>query len=56
MEEISRMGGGGPCGLAAGDVPAALLGTVTPFCSCSAVPLVIDFVTIGIPLGVTSSL
>lgn len=38
-----------------GNVLAALLGTVTPFCSCSAVPLFIGFVTAGIPLGVTLS-
>jgi uncharacterized protein len=40
---------------AVGNVLAALLGTVTPFCSCSAVPLFIGFVTAGIPLGVTFS-
>jgi uncharacterized protein len=40
---------------AAGTVLAALLGTVTPFCSCSAVPLFIGFVTAGVPLGVTFS-
>ena len=34
---------------------AALLGVVTPFCSCSAVPLFIGFVSAGIPLGVTFS-
>ncbi len=38
-----------------GGVLAALLGTVTPFCSCSAVPLFIGFVTAGVPLGVTFS-
>ena len=38
-----------------GNVLAALLGIVTPFCSCSAVPLFIGFVTTGIPLGVTFS-
>jgi uncharacterized protein len=32
---------------------AALLGTVTPFCSCSAVPLFLGFVQAGIPLGMT---
>ncbi|EIJ43919.1 putative permease [Beggiatoa alba B18LD] len=32
---------------------AALLGVVTPFCSCSAVPLFIGFLTAGVPLGVT---
>lgn len=39
----------------AGNVFAALLGIVTPFCSCSAVPLFIGFVTTGVPLGVTFS-
>ncbi len=34
---------------------AALLGIATPFCSCSAVPLFIGFVTAGVPLGVTFS-
>jgi hypothetical protein len=38
-----------------GNVLAALLGVFTPFCSCSAVPLFIGFVTTGIPLGVTFS-
>jgi uncharacterized protein len=38
-----------------GNVLAALLGTVTPFCSCSAVPLFIGFVEGGVPLGVTFS-
>jgi hypothetical protein len=38
-----------------GNVFAALLGIVTPFCSCSAVPLFIGFVESGIPLGVTFS-
>lgn len=36
-------------------IMAALLGIVTPFCSCSAVPLFIGFVEAGIPLGVTFS-
>ena len=40
---------------ATGNVLAAMLGTVTPFCSCSAVPLFIGFVTTGVPLGVTFS-
>ncbi len=40
---------------AVGNVMAALLGIVTPFCSCSAVPLFIGFVTSGVPLGVTFS-
>ncbi len=38
-----------------GNVFASLLGVVTPFCSCSAVPLFIGFVTTGVPLGVTFS-
>lgn len=38
-----------------GNVLGALLGIVTPFCSCSAVPLFIGFVTTGVPLGVTFS-
>ena len=41
--------------LGVGNVLAATLGIVTPFCSCSAVPLFIGFVTAGIPLGVTFS-
>jgi hypothetical protein len=40
---------------ATGNVMAAGLGVVTPFCSCSAVPLFIGFVEAGIPLGVTLS-
>jgi uncharacterized membrane protein YraQ (UPF0718 family) len=40
---------------AVGNGLAALLGVVTPFCSCSAVPLFIGFVTSGVPLGVTFS-
>ena len=38
-----------------GNTMAALLGIVTPFCSCSAVPLFIGFVEAGVPLGVTFS-
>jgi len=38
-----------------GNVLAAFLGIVTPFCSCSAVPLFIGFVESGVPLGVTFS-
>ena len=38
-----------------GNVLAAMLGVVTPFCSCSAVPLFIGFVESGVPLGVTFS-
>jgi uncharacterized membrane protein YraQ (UPF0718 family) len=37
------------------NVLAALFGVATPFCSCSAVPLFIGFVTAGVPLGVTFS-
>jgi uncharacterized membrane protein YraQ (UPF0718 family) len=40
-------------GVVAGSVAAASFGIVTPFCSCSAVPLFIGFVEAGIPLGVT---
>lgn len=39
----------------AGHILAALLGVVTPFCSCSAVPLFMGFLTAGVPLGVTFS-
>ena len=38
-----------------GNIMAALLGVVTPFCSCSAVPVFIGFVEAGVPLGVTFS-
>lgn len=38
-----------------GNVLAALFGIVTPFCSCSAVPLFIGFIEAGVPLGVTFS-
>ena len=38
-----------------GNAMASLLGIVTPFCSCSAVPLFIGFVQAGVPLGVTFS-
>ncbi len=38
-----------------GNAMAALLGVVTPFCSCSAVPLFIGLVSAGVPLGVTFS-
>ena len=44
---------GRPLGL--GNVMAASLGIVTPFCSCSAVPLFIGFLSAGVPLGVTFS-
>lgn len=38
-----------------GNILAALLGIVTPFCSCSAIPLFLGFVEAGIPIGVTFS-
>jgi uncharacterized membrane protein YraQ (UPF0718 family) len=38
-----------------GNISAASLGIVTPFCSCSAVPLFIGFLEAGVPLGVTFS-
>lgn len=41
-------------GLGANSI-AALLGTVTPFCSCSSIPLFIGFTSAGLPLGVTFS-
>jgi len=41
--------------LFAGNVMAALLGIVTPFCSCSAIPLFLGFIETGIPLGITFS-
>jgi hypothetical protein len=37
------------------NVLAALLGTVTPFCSCSSIPLFIGFTSAGLPIGVTFS-
>ncbi len=42
-------------GAGVGHVMAAGLGVLTPFCSCSAVPLFIGFVSAGVPLGVTFS-
>ena len=41
--------------LFAGNILASLLGIVTPFCSCSAIPLFLGFVESGVPLGVTFS-
>jgi uncharacterized protein len=41
--------------LLVGNVMASLLGVVTPFCSCSAIPLFLGFVESGVPLGVTFS-
>ena len=37
------------------NITAALLGTVTPFCSCSSIPLFMGFTSAGLPLGVTFS-
>jgi uncharacterized membrane protein YraQ (UPF0718 family) len=52
-ERTRRLLGGRREGV--GNVLAAGLGVVTPFCSCSAVPLFIGFVESGVPLGVTFS-
>jgi uncharacterized membrane protein YraQ (UPF0718 family) len=52
-EQTRRLLGGKREGV--GNGLAALVGVVTPFCSCSAVPLFIGFVEAGIPLGVTLS-
>ena len=52
-ERARRMLSGKRVGI--GNVLASTLGIVTPFCSCSAVPLFIGFVEAGIPLGVTFS-
>lgn len=41
--------------LFAGNIMASFLGVVTPFCSCSAIPLFLGFVESGVPLGVTFS-
>jgi len=41
--------------LGVGNTMAAMLGIVTPFCSCSAVPLFIGFLSAGVPLGITFS-
>lgn len=38
-----------------GNIVAALLGTVTPFCSCSSIPIFIGFTKSGLPVGVTTS-
>ena len=52
-ERTRQLLGGKRTGI--GNVLAAGLGIVTPFCSCSAVPLFIGFVKAGVPLGVTFS-
>lgn len=46
---LSRFGG------VRANILAALLGTVTPFCSCSSIPLFIGFTSAGLPLGMTFS-
>ena len=38
-----------------GNVLASVFGSITPFCSCSSIPLFLSFVEVGIPLGVTFS-
>lgn len=53
VERTRALLGGKRQGL--GNVAAAGLGVVTPFCSCSAVPVFIGFVAAGVPLGVTMS-
>jgi uncharacterized protein len=53
VERTRQLLGGRREGLA--NVAAALLGVATPFCSCSAVPAFIGFVSAGVPLGVTLS-
>ena len=40
---------------AAGNVMAAIFGAITPFCSCSSIPMFLSFLKAGIPLGVTFS-
>jgi uncharacterized membrane protein YraQ (UPF0718 family) len=52
-ERIRALLGGRRQGL--GNLAAAGLGVATPFCSCSAVPLFIGFVSAGVPLGITFS-
>jgi len=53
VERTRQLLGGKRQGI--GNILAAFMGVVTPFCSCSAVPLFIGFVESGIPLGVTFS-
>lgn len=54
-EKTKRFLGAGKARGFIGNILASLLGIVTPFCSCSAVPLFIGFVEAGIPLGITFS-
>jgi hypothetical protein len=53
VEATRRLLGGRHKGY--GNIAAAGLGVVTPFCSCSAVPVFIGFVAAGVTLGVTQS-
>ncbi len=53
VERTRQLLGGKREGL--GNVMAAGLGVITPFCSCSAVPAFIGFVSAGVPIGVTLS-
>ncbi|MEQ8235941.1 MAG: permease [Syntrophomonadaceae bacterium] len=46
---LGRFGG------VSGNILGALLGTITPFCSCSSIPLFIGFTSAGLPIGVTFS-
>ena len=54
-ERTKKLLGEGTARGVLGNIFAALLGIVTPFCSCSAVPVFIGFVESGVPLGVTFS-
>lgn len=54
-ERTKRLLGEGKRAGTLGNIAAALLGIVTPFCSCSAVPVFIGFIEAGVPLGVTFS-
>src|SRR5574344_2712227 len=45
----------GRCGGMGARIIGALLGTVTPFCSCSSIPIFMGFTSAGLPLGVTFS-
>lgn len=54
-ERTKKLLGEGKARGVLGNIFAALLGIVTPFCSCSAVPVFIGFIEAGVPLGVTFS-
>lgn len=53
IERTRKLLGGKRAGL--GNILAASLGVITPFCSCSAVPAFVGFVAAGVPVGVTMS-